>query len=147
MDYLSNTTDSSDALPYSHFLDLFGTLQDDFNSILDSPSFTIPDLIYPFESDLLVEVDPPATAAEFISPPMSSATPRMATTVINNHDHSHHTSTRRTTKVHPCDQCDKVYPRRALAEGCQNRHQNRKPFHCTKRCGNSDWYTALLLLE
>ncbi|PVG03731.1 hypothetical protein CPB86DRAFT_748148, partial [Serendipita vermifera] len=46
------------------------------------------------------------------------------------------TNARRTVKGHRCQQCHKLFARRALAEGCENRDNKVQPFHCTKKCGD-----------
>jgi hypothetical protein len=141
MDYLPNI---ADALQYSHSLDLYHVPQDGFNTTFDNPSFAVPDLTYPFDmqSNFPLEADPPAAADEFMSPSIPSAMPPLYTGAVNDSNTSSSTTNPRTSKVHPCPQCDKVYPRVALAEGCVNRHENRKPFHCKKHCGDPNWYVT-----
>ncbi|PVG04028.1 hypothetical protein CPB86DRAFT_809931 [Serendipita vermifera] len=46
---------------------------------------------------------------------------------------------------HQCSICFKEYPRVAGAEGCENRHLQIKPYVCTRRCGNKNWYVAKYL--
>jgi hypothetical protein len=144
MDYLPDT---ADAPRYSHFLGLYDIPQDDFDVIFNSPYIIIPDLTYPFgtQSSLPLDVDPPAATAEFISPPVSSPTPPATPGAVSDSNITSSKTAPRTSKVHPCPQCDKVYPRVALAEGCVNRHENRKPFHCRKLCGDPNWYVTYFL--
>ncbi|PVF91884.1 hypothetical protein CPB86DRAFT_846246 [Serendipita vermifera] len=44
-----------------------------------------------------------------------------------------------TEDPNQCSICLKVYPRIAGAEGCENRHLGKKPYVCTRKCGNKNW--------
>jgi hypothetical protein len=49
-------------------------------------------------------------------------------------------------KSYQCTVCFKAYPRMALAEGCKNRHCQAKPYICTKKCGDENWYDTSAFL-
>jgi hypothetical protein len=142
MNHLHETLDRTNALQYSYILEQRGIQQDDHHPMLGSPPFAVRALIYPFvtQSGLHVEIGPPAVTTELASSTMSFTIPHVNAFVVNHPIHSSSTNAGRIVKVHPCHQCSKTYTRRALAEGCENRHQNLRPFSCTRRCGNQSWY-------
>lgn len=45
----------------------------------------------------------------------------------------------------PCSSCPKVFPRRARAEACENRHVGAQPYQCDGACGNDNWWVDLLV--
>jgi hypothetical protein len=139
MEHPSDILDSTDALQYGYVLDQSSVPQQDHNPLLGSPSFTIPDLTYflNIQPDPSVDMHPPAATAQLISQVISSTIP--STAAFHQSTISSSTNAGRTVKTHPCHQCGKRFARRALAEGCQNRHLNLKPFLCRKRCGDTNW--------
>jgi hypothetical protein len=147
MNSLHETLDGTNALQYSYVLEQHRTQQDDHHPMIGCPPFTVHALTYPFfaQSDLHVEIGPPAVTTELASSTMSSTIPHINAFVVNHPSHSSSTNVGRAVKVHPCHQCGKTYTRRALAEGCENRHQDLRPFSCTKRCSNQNWYGIYFL--
>lgn len=68
--------------------------------------------------------------------------PPLSQSFHNQPTSSSSTSGQHIKKVHPCGQCGKPFPRRALAEGCENRDNDVQPFQCRGRCGDLGWYVA-----
>jgi hypothetical protein len=141
MDPSSYTADGLNGFQYLDGGDLYDIHQDAHGPLLGDPGLTFSDLAYlmsmPYH--LFTELDLPAPITEPISPTTSSTTSHTSTVVINHPNHSFSTRTR-TSKVHPCCWCGKLYTRPGLAEGCENRHQNLRPYRCEKGCGDPNWY-------
>jgi hypothetical protein len=142
MTHPSNTVDGSNAPQPFPALDQYDAQQDDYSPPLASPGPATLDLSYPFytHSILLVGMDHPAATVGFLSPSMSSTIPPVGAVSLPNISPS--INPRRTKKKHLCSQCGRAFTRRELAEGCENRHQKLRPFSCTKRCGDLNWYVT-----
>jgi hypothetical protein len=137
-----NTPDGSQALQPSSPLGQYDPQQDNYSLLLGSPSPAVPDMVYLLytQSNVSIELDLPVS--EFMFPPMSPAMPPVTTGTVNDPDFSSSMNPRHTKKTHPCHQCGRAFTRRELAEGCENRHQNLRPFLCTKHCGDNNWYVT-----
>jgi hypothetical protein len=123
---------------------LYHLLPDGYHPMSGSSSRTISDFINHLylPSDLPVNIIPPAVTAELNFPTASPSIPPVTAAVNNHSNNISYTSTQCTANVHSCARCGKLYHRRALAQGCENRHQNLRPFPCTKRCGDQNWYAT-----
>jgi hypothetical protein len=138
MDYFPYTADGANGLPYSYAQHQYDIQPGRDNSAHNSPSSF--DLAFLFGlSSLFNNINPPVTSTELVTPSISLVASSSTVAVAHHLYHPFSTTTRHNAKLHPCQQCDKVYHRRALAEGCENRHQNLRPFHCEKRCGDPNW--------
>jgi hypothetical protein len=141
MNHLPDATEGTNTPSYFPVLGQ----QDGHNPILISPSLTLLDPNYvlhtPYDPHFVI--NPATTAAStpvpiFISP----ATTLTTAIAVGQFNLSSSMNARRTKKAHPCQQCKKPFARRALAEGCENRHRNEKPFQCRGRCGNLNWWVV-----
>ncbi|CAG8620451.1 5987_t:CDS:2, partial [Acaulospora colombiana] len=56
------------------------------------------------------------------------------------------TNIEHNTKSHLCKICSKAFHRVTGAKGCENRHRRVKPYACTKKCGDKNWYGRVSLL-
>jgi hypothetical protein len=145
-----NIPEDSNILQGSQILDEYPISQDDPYSIIGNPISTCPNLACPTHAqyNLSSIFDLAATStstgvpiAAFIAPAVTFTMPLAGGAVVSQFNiSSSSTSARPTAKTYPCRQCGKLFRRRALAEGCENRHQNLRPFPCTKHCGDLNWY-------
>jgi hypothetical protein len=136
----SNTVDDANALQPPLVLCQDETQRGNY-PLLSLSSLAPPDSTYPHntQSNVPIDIGPPVTTAEFVSPPMLLSMPPVIAGTINHHTASSSTRAQHTKKNHPCRQCGKAFTRRELAGGCENRHQNLRPFLCTKHCGDPNW--------
>ncbi|PVG03775.1 hypothetical protein CPB86DRAFT_778880 [Serendipita vermifera] len=155
MNYLFNDIDEGTFLHHPLIPGQYNVQEDSYHPVLDVPNVTLPNLTDPLDIEANLPTvadpidptvagpgdptaaDPVAPTAALMSPVVPSTMPPVPTVPMNQSAFS--STMRRTTKVHPCQQCHKPFHRRALAEACENRHNNLRPFHCTKQCGDPNW--------
>jgi hypothetical protein len=143
MYHLMEAVHGTDALLYPYVLKQH-SVQRDNNNPPSSPTFTVLGLTHSphTQPNLPIENDPPTATTGLIFPMIPLAMPPVVAVPVNHPGLPSATNVRRATRTHPCHECGKEFNRRALAEGCENRHRNAKPFHCRRRCGDPSWYVS-----